>query len=474
MLKRVGMNKIISVLCVGLLLAFPSCNDEEVVYPKIETVEITPVSASNFLVKGNIISSGNSLVLEYGFVYSTLSVPDIFQGTKVVVGNTAVTGAFEKNISLQTPGTTGGYTLFVRAFITNQKGTVYGAVKEFTVPTLIVTSVVPLVAKTGAEITINGSNFSSNEGENVVTFNDVVAEIIETTATQLVVTVPPGIIYPSYQEYYTIYVTTGGQRVDATENFRVLPTVTDFSPKTGTFGTTITITGSDFYPFETSLRIGGIDASAAEVTQTSVTFSVPSEVTSDKLDIDLISFTDVIDVPGQFTIAVPQITSVTPLMGIGGTRVTITGTNFNVGAFNFTNNVVKFGTTEATAFGTTQNEIIAFVPKGLAVGQYTISVFTGIHTVNHNTKFTLTSPAISSFMPVSGIAGTYVTITGTNFGIYDMQNSVLFGSTPVDLFNWDETSIIVYIPIGTPSGTVKITVNASGQSVTSTADYTIL
>jgi hypothetical protein len=67
-----------------------------------------------------------------------------------------------------------------------------------------------------------------------------------------------------------------------------------------------------------------------------------------------------------------------------------------------------------------------------------------------------------------------VTITGTNFGTYDNLNSVLFGSDMVELYSWDETSIIVYIPIGTPSGTVKITVNASGQSVTSTADFTIL
>ncbi len=466
--------KKISVLFFGLLFVAFSCDDEDPVYPKVETVEITSVSASNFLVKGNILSTGDAQVLEYGFTYSTNSTPDIFQGNKVVAGNTAVTGPFEKTISLQAPGTSGGYTVFVRAFLTNQKGTVYGVVKEFTVPPLVVTSVSPLVARTGDEITINGTNFSANADENTVTFNDVTAEILETSVTQLVVKVPPGVIFPLYQESNSVYVTTGGQTVEATENFRILPTVTDFSPKTGTFGTTITITGSDFYPFETSLRIGGINASASEVTQTSVTFSVPSEVTSPNLDIELISFTDVIDVPGQFTIAVPQITSVTPISGIGGTRVTITGTGFNTGTFNFTNNTVKFGTTEATAFGTQQDEIIAYVPKGLAVGLYTVSVFTGIHTVNYATKFTLTSPAITGFTPTSGIAGTYVTITGTNFGTYDNLNSVLFGSDMVELYSWDETSIIVYIPIGTPSGTVKITVNASGQSVTSTADFTIL
>ncbi|MBA4056995.1 MAG: hypothetical protein C0490_19930, partial [Marivirga sp.] len=171
------MNKIISVLFVGFLFTVLSCDDEDEVYPKIETLEITPVSASNFLVKGNIISPGDALVLEYGFTYSTSSTPDIFQGTKVVAGNTAITGPYEKNISIQTPGSSGGYTVFVRAFLTNQKGTVYGMIKEFTVPPLVVSSVSPLVGKTGAEVTINGTNFSANADENTVKFNDVEAEI---------------------------------------------------------------------------------------------------------------------------------------------------------------------------------------------------------------------------------------------------------------------------------------------------------
>jgi hypothetical protein len=72
-----------------------------------------------------------------------------------------------------------------------------------------------------------------------------------------------------------------------------------------------------------------------------------------------------------------------------------------------------------------------------------------------------------------GIAGSYVTISGANFGLFDELNSVLFGGSLVDIYTWDESSIIVFIPIGTPSGSVKITVNASGQSVASSTNFTI-
>jgi len=460
---------------LGLLPAIFSCDDEDPVYPVIETTEIIPSSASNFLVKGNIVETGNSLVLEYGFVYSLSPVPDIYQSKKEVVGNTATKGPFEKSISLETEGgAPTGYTIFVRSYLTNQKGTVYGVIKEFTIPALNVISVSPLTAKTGGEVTITGANFGSNPDENKVTFNEVEAEIVSATATTLVVKVPPGILAPFYNDNNSIVVTTGGQTIIATETFKLLPSVADFSPKSGTFGTLITVTGGDFYPFSTSAMIGGKEVSATEVTDTHVTFNVPATVTSATLKIKLISGATTIDVPGDFIITPPTITSITPLIGLGGTVVYITGTGFNVGDFSQNYNTVKFGTTVAESLNSGINEITAYVPKGLAVGNYSVSVFTGIHTVTFGTQFTLTKPTITTFSPTSGIAGTYVTITGTHFGELDALNSVLFGASPVDIYSWNDTSITVFIPIGTPSGSVKITVNAAGQTVTSVANFTIL
>ena len=468
------MNKIISIFLLASLAIVFSCDEEEEVYPQVQTTEITPLSASNFVVKGNIVATGNSLVLEYGFVYSQAATPDIFQSTKEVVGNTATTGEFEKTISLATSGgAPTGYTVFVRAFLTNQKGTVYGAIKEFTVPALSIGTVTPLSARTGDQVTITGENFGVNAEENIVTFNAVEAEIVSASATTLVVKVPPGVLAPSYNEVNPVVVTTGGQTVTATENFRVLPTVTDFSPKNGTFGTTITVTGSDFYPFLTSGLIGGKPASALEVTDTYVTFLVPINVTTPTLKVKVVNGGTVIDVPGDFTVTPPTITSVSPLIGLGGTIVIIKGTGFNIGDNIINYNTVKFGSHVAQSFTSAVNELTATVPKGLPLGNYSVSVFTGIHTVAFGNQFTLTKPAITGFAPTSGIAGTFVTITGTNFGELDPLNSVLFGASLVDIYSWSETSITVYIPLGTPSGSVKITLNASGQTVTSAGNFTI-
>jgi hypothetical protein len=200
---------------------------------------------------------------------------------------------------------------------------------------------------------------------------------------------------------------------------------------------------------------------------------VPITVTSPTLTVKVVNGSTTIDVPGTFTVTPPTITSVSPLIGLGGTIVIIKGTGFNLGDDLDSYNTVKFGTSVAEATNTATNEITARVPKGLPPADYTVSVFTGIHTVAFANKFTLTKPTITSFSPGSGIAGTYVTITGTHFGELDPSNSVLFGTSLVDIYSWSETSITVYIPIGTPPGSVKITVNASGQTVTSVANFTI-
>jgi hypothetical protein len=475
-MNAVGMRKIISSLLVtGSFLLAVSCKEDEEIFPVIETTSITAISASSFLVEGNIAAAGNAIVLEYGFVYSLNPNPDVFTATKEVVGTGPATGPIEKTISIAGQvGEATEYTIFVRAFLTNQKGTVYGMTKDLTVPKLTATSVAPLKAKTGDQIVITGTSFGLEPAENEVRFNGVLASVVSATSTSLTVTVPAEILYPSYSETNPITVKTGGQTTTATENFRLLPTVTDFSPKSGTFGTTVTLTGSDFYPFSTSLTVGGIAASATSVTDNSVTFNIPSNVTSATLPITLVSGTDVINVTGAFSITPPQITSVTPLIGLGGTRVTILGSNFNLGSFDASDNVVRFGTSVAEIVFGSSTEIIALAPKGLAVGSYAVSVFTGVHTVAFGTNFTLTSPSITSFTPMSGIAGSYVTITGMHFGELDPLNSVLFGANPVQIYTWENNTIIVFIPVGTPSGSGKITVNASGQSVASAANFTIL
>ncbi len=463
------MNKFVSFFLVGLLAIISSCDEKDEIYPKVETLEPTLTFASSFVAKGNIITVGNSPVVDFGFVIGTTSNPDIFQATKVGITTPASPGPFEKTISILFSGQP---TIYIRSYLTNEKGTVYGEVKEIVIPLLTAASVSPAKAKASEQVTITGVNFNPIASENKVTFNDKQATVLASTATTLTVQVPDKISTP---ETVTIEVTAGGQKVTLDQGFTLLPTVLDFSPMVGTFGEQIILSGKDFSS-NMSIKIGDKDATAFNISYGSLTFNVPPSVTAASLKISLVMGAEVIEIPGEFTITPPTITSVTPLTSLPGTSVVIKGTGFNIDDFTFMFNRIKFGTVDADIYNSGLNEITAFVPVGLSVGTHKISLFTGVHTVTYGPNFTVPTIAITGITPLSGIAGTYVTITGSNFGLLRPTQpfTILYGSLQVEVYSWSNTAIKVLMPLGTPPGTAKFTLNIAGQSVASTDSYTIV
>ena len=95
-----------------------------------------------------------------------------------------------------------------------------------------------------------------------------------------------------------------------------------------------------------------------------------------------------------------------------GTSVTLTGTNFSgVTAVAFNGTAASYTVNSAT-------QIVATVPTGATSG--TIKVTTSGGSTTSSATYTVTAatvpaPTLSSFSPTSGVVGTSVTITGTNF-----------------------------------------------------------
>src|SRR6266849_3041634 len=67
-------------------------------------------------------------------------------------------------------------------------------------------------------------------------------------------------------------------------------------------------------------------------------------------------------------------------------------------------------------------------------------------------------PNIASLNPASGVAGTSVTITGTNFGALQETSRVSFNGTAATAVSWSATSIVVAVPAGATTGNVVVTV----------------
>lgn len=140
-----------------------------------------------------------------------------------------------------------------------------------------------------------------------------------------------------------------------------LPTFTGFTPESGSNGTVVTITGSNFFDIN-NVRFGGVAAASFTVVSPTVIKAVVAGGATGDVSVQ--------NVYGDFAIggftyfapptaAPPVIQSFSPNSGAAGTTVTIKGANFEPVAGN---NIVFFGATRATVTAATATQIICKVP----------------------------------------------------------------------------------------------------------------
>jgi len=82
-----------------------------------------------------------------------------------------------------------------------------------------------------------------------------------------------------------------------------------------------------------------------------------------------------------------------------------------------------------------------------------------------------TDPTITGFSPTSGIVGTSVTITGTNFSSTLASNTVKFNNVTASLSAGTTTQLVAVVPSGATTG--KISVTVGGVTVQSSGNFTV-
>jgi photosystem II stability/assembly factor-like uncharacterized protein len=205
----------------------------------------------------------------------------------------------------------------------------------------------PTSAPAGSIITVTGVNFN---GTTAVTVGGRPANYQVISNTTINVTVPSG-------GSGSITITTPGGVATITGYYSV-PTVTAFTPHSGTHGTVMTITGTSFNEVS-AITVGGVPViSFAINAHNTITAIVGAGASGDVVvttpygNSTLSSFT---------WFAPPSITSFTPVSGPIGTTITITGNNFDTDPAN---NTVYFGTALATVTAATSTSLTVIVPAG--------------------------------------------------------------------------------------------------------------
>lgn len=163
----------------------------------------------------------------------------------------------------------------------------------------------------------------------------------------------------------------------------------------------------------------------------------------------------------------------TPSQGAIGASVTIFGTGFSPTPGQ---NTVTFNGVSATVVSVAPTQIVALVPAGASTGPIGVTAPGGSATTSG--AFTVTTavsngiPVIASFTPTIGVAGTAVTVTGSNFDPNPIRNDLRFGASRGTISASSATSISTTVPTGTGSGRISVT-TAQGRG-TSATDFFVL
>jgi uncharacterized repeat protein (TIGR01451 family) len=322
----------------------------------------------------------------------------------------------------------------------------------------------PPFGSSGDQVIINGSGFYP--GTLTVRFyNNVTASnpLPNANGTQITVRVPNGATIGSYPITVTVNTTT----VSSAQDFTVIgpgPYITGFSPAFAAVNEPVIITGyhlTNAPPSYPLVKFNGVSCTSVlpNAGGTQINVNVPAGATTGLITVTTASGGPS-NSPSLFTVIGPgpYATDFTPI-GNAGALVTIHGVHF------LTATGVSFNGLLGQYFNPSDNQIMVNAPAGVTTGPLTILSSQGNFTTSSNF---FVPPAITSFSPATGRAGTNVTLTGANFlG----ATAVTFAGVGSSIISGTNTSMLVSVPAGASSGPIRI--NTPAGSFTTATNFKI-
>jgi hypothetical protein len=245
--------------------------------------------------------------------------------------------------------------------------------------------------------------------------------------------------------------------------YAVAPIVSGVSPTSAHVGANVTISGSHLMGGDTAVTVtftSGKNATVVSRSNTALVVTVPTGAVSGPITVHNCAGSDS---TGTFTVlpAAPVLNSINPVSGLRGKTITLNGANFIDGAM-----AVHFGSTASpTVTWVSSTELTAKVPLALAVNaHYNVTVSDSGGTSAAKSYYVTPAPVIASLHPTTGVRGTVVTVSGSDFVSGEMD--VLFGSTTLTGTVSSASSLTFTVPSNAAIGastTVKVS-DADGTS----------
>ncbi|RFS21716.1 hypothetical protein DVR12_13725 [Chitinophaga silvatica] len=307
---------------------------------------------------------------------------------------------------------------------------------------LAISSYHPNSGNAGTLVTILGTGLVA---KGKVMFGDKEAEVLNFNDTSLVVRAPE-----SGQTGKMTFVTTDKTIEIGNYTYQSL-SVHSFYPMNGASGMQIRISGEGFgntnAPAE--VTVNGVKASIVSVSDTLIVAEVPEKAGSGPVAVMVNGKTST-----GANFRFQAVTTIKPLTGGAGTKVTISGEGFE-GVL--TSNLVDFNGKTAKVLEATATKLVVEAPDDVATGPVAVTI-NGQKTVGPLfTKVPL--PIIESVTPLSGPKGLDMTINGINFSTFPDENIVTINGVVAPVKTATANKLTLIIPGGTGDGKVMISVN---------------
>ncbi len=357
------MNKLLLWLVIILPVFCVTCQKEVVEsqrYPRVRTLDVADVTTEGATFRGDIISLGHLDIIEQGFIWDTIASLSYEYSEKIILKGTNHPGLFKQRIN---SSLSKNQTYFVKAFLRTKDYLVLGDVVDFlskgSIPPAI-KSISPNYGHWGDTVIIRGERFNSKS--NIVLFGQIKANLIENSDTLLRVIVPS----KKNDLKTTINFATPDGIVNTEALFNYLvPEISDFYPKSGTFGDLVEIEGAHLAGNFKSSCFVYFNESRAEVVEASprkLKVRIPNVVESKELQLFVNVDGHASGVTAKFLLNPPEIESLSIHEGYITQTVSIVGKNFN--PFQILNKVY-FGNNVARLNSATGQILQVQVPDGV-------------------------------------------------------------------------------------------------------------
>ena len=244
------------------------------------------------------------------------------------------------------------------------------------------------------------------------------------------------------------------------------PQITSVSPSRVRYNQVVTIRGTAFGANRgTSKAIfyGGTEPSSFQYvswSDTQIQMRVPTGARTGNLQVVTTRGSDT----ARLTITSPWVRSISPQTGRTNTVVTVSGENF--GSSRGSSSVL-IGSVAVSSFTSWSSRAIQFrIPLNTPPGNLTVKTSEG---TSNFVRLEITSPYLTSIWPTQVKTGDRLTLTGGNFGTRRGTGYVSFSSnvraSAADYVSWSNSRIVVEVPDGAQSGSVRIT-TSNGTSGT--------